>query len=85
MANDKIARKQVERSFRKFNDIADDLQNAHYQTWNAHFSNIVKFCESDAVMRQVTEPLRSHPVDVDAWYRSVADLLYTPKRFSPCL
>jgi hypothetical protein len=61
-------RRDVERSFRKFNDIVSDLFNAKFQTWGDAFAHLMTHCEEDPVMRIVTEPLRLNKhVDAGKW------------------
>src|SRR5688572_19743793 len=70
MAEGKFTRREVHRSFRKFRDIASDLIRARYQTWSANLRRLIDHCETDRVMRVVTDPLRNNPnVDVDRWYQ----------------
>ncbi|MFO0796149.1 MAG: hypothetical protein U0804_01665 [Gemmataceae bacterium] len=66
---DSFSRRQVERSFRKFNDTVSDLFQAKFQTWGNTFTHLITHCEQDSVMKLVTEPLRSNPaVDAEQWY-----------------
>jgi hypothetical protein len=65
----RFSRRQVERSFRKFNNIVDDLFQATFETWGDTFTHLVTHCEQDPVMRVVIEPLRSNKnVDASTWY-----------------
>jgi hypothetical protein len=69
-----FSRRQVERSFRKFNDIVQDLFSAQFQTWGDSFNHLVEHCEQDPVMRVITEPLRSNSeVDAEEWYQEILD------------
>ena len=64
-----FSRRQVERSFRKFNDTVNDLFQANFQTWNNTFTHLITHCEQDSVIKLVTEPLRSNrAVDAEKWY-----------------
>lgn len=64
-----FSRRQVERSFRKFNDTVNDLFQAKFQTWNNTFTHLITHCEQDSVIKLVTEPLRSNrAVDAEKWY-----------------
>ena len=66
---DQFPRRDVERSFRKFNDIVSDLISASFQTWRNSFTHLIQHCEQDQVMRVITEPLRSNSaVDASKWY-----------------
>jgi len=68
MTEQTFSRRQVERSFRKFNDLVNDLFNAQFQTWSGVFSNLIKHCEEDEVMMVVTAPLKSNQnVDAKEW------------------
>jgi hypothetical protein len=65
-----FSRRQVERSFRKFNDTVNDLFQAKFQTWGNTFTHLITHCEQDSVMNLVTEPLRSNrAMDADKWYK----------------
>lgn len=64
-----FSRRQVERSFRKFNDTVNDLFQAKFQTWGNTFTHLITHCEQESVMKLVTEPLRSNSaVDAEKWY-----------------
>jgi hypothetical protein len=66
---DTFSRRQVERSFRKFSDIVNDLIKATFQTWGNTFTHLMTHCEQDPVMQVVTQPLRENPgVHVEDWY-----------------
>ena len=66
---DQFPRRDVERSFRKFNDVVDDLFSAKFQTWGNAFTHLITLCEEDPVMRLVTEPLRSNRrIDAGKWH-----------------
>ena len=68
---DSFSRRQVERSFRKFEDIVNDLFNAKFQTWDNTFTHLITHCEEDSVMKLVTEPLRSNcNIDAEKWYNN---------------
>src|SRR5262245_5498891 len=69
LAPQTFSRRQVERSFRKFNDTVNDLFQAHFQTWGNVFTNLMKHCEQDPVMQVVTSPLKSNKnVNAENWY-----------------
>jgi hypothetical protein len=64
-----FSRREVERSFRKFNDIVSDLTAAQSQTWGHQFAHLIAHCERDPVMQVITEPLRTNRnVDASKWY-----------------
>lgn len=66
---DNFSRREVDRSFRKFRDIVNDLMSAKFQTWSDCFTRLITHCENDPVMQVVTEPLRTDPrVDADKWW-----------------
>ena len=66
------SRRQVERSFRKFNDTVNDLFQAKFQTWGNTFTHLITHCEQDSIMKVVTEPLRQNrAVDAEKWYTDV--------------
>lgn len=66
---DQFPRCDIERSFRKFNDIVNDLLGAKHQTWGNIFTHLITHCEEDPVMEVITEPLRSNrQVDAAKWY-----------------
>ncbi len=69
--NDKkiFTRQEVERSFRKFHDIVDDLFNAQFQTWPNMFTHLITHCETDSVMKVITGPLKDDPrVEAEKWF-----------------
>lgn len=69
MDQEKYTRREVDRSFRKFEDLERDVFSAVYQTWWENFLHLVDHCESDRVMRAITDPLKENPnVDADDWY-----------------
>ena len=64
-----FSRREVERSFRKFRDIVNDLFSAKFQQWGDMFTHLMSHCETDPVMMVVTEPLKSDPrVDAKKWW-----------------
>jgi hypothetical protein len=66
---ERFSRREVERSFRKFNDIVNDLFNAKFQTWGNMFTHLMEHCEKDPVMQVVTGPLKSNKnVNAEKWY-----------------
>jgi hypothetical protein len=66
---DTFSRRQVERSFRKFSDIVNDLFKATFQTWGNTFTHLMTHCEQDPVMQVVTQSLRENArVHVEQWY-----------------
>jgi len=63
-----FSRKEVERSFRKFGYIVNDLFSCPFQTWGNEFTHLITHCEQDPVMRVVTEPLRTNTnVNAEKW------------------
>ena len=71
MQTDRFPRREVERSFRKFNDIVDDLFSARFQTWEDTFSRLIAHCESDTIMQVVTGPLTlNKSVEAQRWYET---------------
>ena len=66
-------KRQVDRSFRKFNDLVEDLFSSPWQLWGDRLSHLMNHCEQDSVMRVVTEPLRTNKnVDVSSWYEEAS-------------
>ena len=66
---DKFTRRDVERSFRKFHDIVNDLMTATSQTWGDTFKRLVAHCETDTVMQVITEPLKTDSrIDANQWW-----------------
>ena len=53
--DESFSRRQIERSFRKFNDTVSDLFLAKFQTWGNTFTHLITHCEQDSVMKVVTE------------------------------
>ena len=68
-APDKFTRREVERAFRKFRDLIDDLDSTPHQTWGEAFGRLIAHCETDAVMQVITGPLATDPrVDANKWW-----------------
>lgn len=64
-----FTRREVERSFRKFRDIVSDLFSAQFQQWGDMFTHLITHCETDAVMKVITEPLKNDPrIDAQQWF-----------------
>lgn len=62
-------KRDVERSFRKFRDIVNDLFSSKFQQWGDMFTHLIAHCETDPVMKVVTEPLKHDPrVDAKKWW-----------------
>ena len=62
--------KEVVNSFRRFNDLSNDVRNASFQTWGECLLQLIVFCREDGVMRVVTEPLRTNPnVNFARWWQ----------------
>ena len=73
MSNDGFPRRDVERAFRKFSDLASDLMRAQFQTWEEHLKCFLTFCETSAVMQIVTQPLRQNPnINLEQWHAEFA-------------
>jgi hypothetical protein len=70
MSQEKFSRREVERSFRKFNDIVNDLIHANFRTWGNVFTHLITHCENDPVMQVITGPLKTNKnVDAEEWYK----------------
>lgn len=66
---DKFTSREVQRSFRKFNDLASDVMSSVHQIWPDAINRLVDHCECDPVMRVVTSPLKADPrVDARKWW-----------------
>ena len=62
-------KRDVERSFRKFRDIVNDLFSAKFQQWGDMFTHLIVHCETDPVMKVITGPLRYDPrVEAKKWW-----------------
>jgi hypothetical protein len=69
MSQETFSRREVERAFRKFNDLVTDVMGAVFQTWEDCFTHLITHCEQNPVMRVITEPLRENKnVDASKWY-----------------
>ncbi len=51
--------KQVEISFRKFSDNAEDLESSDYNTFDTNLSIFLNHCENDEIMKTITSPLKN--------------------------
>ncbi len=77
MTQETFSRREVERAFRKFNDLVSDLMGAVFQTWPDCFRRLISHCEQHPVMRTITEPLRQNKnVDASKWYDDCLTLGY---------
>ncbi len=66
---DKFASRDVQRSFRKFNDLCEDIMSSRVQTWPDVMTRLIAHCESDPVMQVVTAPLKTDPrVNARSWW-----------------
>jgi hypothetical protein len=65
---EKFDRKQVEISFRKFNDYAVYLLSSSYNLFNTRFNIFLNHCETDEVMSVICNQLKNTDVNVDEWY-----------------
>jgi len=71
---DKFPRREVQRSFRKFDDLVGDLLSAKFQTWGDAMSRLLAHCETDPVMQVVTSPLKGDSrVDAQKWWNEAVD------------
>lgn len=69
-----FSRREVEKSFRKFNDLVQDLFSCQFQGWAGCFNNLVEHCEHDSVMQVVVEPLKNNTnVNAEDWYQKTLD------------
>lgn len=63
-----FTRREIEQSFRMFNDLAGDLAEAGQAAWHARLKLLIHHCREDPVMCVVVAPLRErHIVDLDEW------------------
>ena len=70
MPPDKFPRREVQRSFRKFTDLVNDLLSSKFQTWNDALSHLLSHCESDPVMQVVMTPLKTDSrIDASKWWQ----------------
>lgn len=67
-------RRQVERSFQKFNDTVQDLFRAPFQAWDDTLARLMTHCEQDPVMKLVTDPLKSsQDFDAKEWFEEASN------------
>lgn len=70
MVPDKFPRSEVQRSFRKFTDLVNDVLSSKYQTWDDALTHLLAHCESDAVMQVVMTPLKTDSrIDANKWWQ----------------
>lgn len=75
-------RKQIELSFRKFNDFANDVLSSNYHIFNSRFNILIYHCENDPIMLVICNQLKNVDIEFDEWWikcsrtseRSVFDL-----------
>ncbi len=64
--NDKMiiefTKKQVETSFRKFNDYSKDLVSSDWSTFRSHLEIWLDHCENDEVMKAITSQLKNQSI-----------------------
>ena len=64
-----FARREVDRAFRKFRDLVQDLYQTDHHTWGDRITHLLNHCEQNPVMKVITEPLRRNQnVDAGKWY-----------------
>lgn len=69
MTTERFPRREVQRSFRKFDDLVGDLLTAKYQTWGDALSRLLSHCETDPVMQVVISPLKNDSrVNAQQWW-----------------
>lgn len=74
MKQEKFTRREVDRAFRKFKDLSNDLFNAKFQTWGDSFTHLITHCEQNPVMQVVTAALQENKnVDARKWYQDALD------------
>jgi hypothetical protein len=61
-------KKQIERSFSKFQDSVSYVFRANSQTFPTFFDNLINFCETDEVMRVISSQLKQIDISYDKWY-----------------
>jgi hypothetical protein len=61
-------KKQVELSFRKFSDYADDVLSSNHHTFNTRFNMLLNHCENDPVMSIISSQLKNVDVHFDEWW-----------------
>lgn len=63
-----LSRNDVEKAFRKFTDLTDDLENAGHASWIECLKLLIHHCRTNPVMCVVTKPLRENRnVELDKW------------------
>lgn len=61
-------KKQVELSFRKFSDYADDVLSSNCHTFYTRFNILLHHCEYDEVMSIISSQLKSIDVHFEDWW-----------------
>lgn len=64
-------KRQVERSFQKFQDYTSYVFRADFLTFPTFFDNLVNFCEKDPVMKVISSQLKEIDITYDDWYNQL--------------
>jgi len=60
--NESFTPKQIEISFRKFNDYSSDFEVSDHNSFDTHLKILLDHCENDPIMKVITEPLKNEKV-----------------------
>lgn len=68
MNRETFQRREIERAFRKFGDLVQDIKNSTHNTWDDALARLLHHCQNDAVMQVITEPLLNNTrIDFEGW------------------
>lgn len=63
-----FTQKQVESSFRRFNDFASDVFHSDFHIFNTRFEIFIHHCENDEVIKVITYQLKEIDVHFKDWW-----------------
>lgn len=67
---EEFTKRQVDRSFQRFVDYADDVLVSDYNTFETRLEIFLHHAETDPVMMQITNQLKSINVNLENWYNN---------------
>jgi hypothetical protein len=66
--SEKYNKNEVELSFRKFNDYADDVLESDYSTFESNLEIFIDHCENDKIMSIICNQLKYNSTIFDNWW-----------------
>ena len=63
-------KKEVEASYKKFSNSANDLINSSYNTFSSNLKNFLSLCENDKKISPIIDDIKELNLDFDSWYNN---------------